>query len=449
LGHKVLGETIAAIATPPGNGGVGIVRVSGPLAASVAHGVLGGVPTARYAKLATFRAMDGSAIDQGIGLFFQAPKSFTGEDVLELQGHGGPVVMDLVLERCLELGARAARPGEFTERAFLNGKLDLTQAEAVADLIDSATQLGARLAARSLQGVFSRQVGDLIESLIEVRAYLEATLDFPEDDLGSLPDSPVAADLDGIIAACVELLEQAHQGERIRSGLRVVIAGPPNAGKSCLLNALAQSDAAIVSSSPGTTRDVLKVDIQVEGLPVHLVDTAGIRDTAEPVEQEGVRRARGQMAQADLILWVYDGVVGLRPGDLSDLPSAVPVVLVRNKIDMAGARNGGAGISGYEALSISAMTGSGLAELRAYLGLRGGARPSGEAAFMARRRHLDALKQGLQCLHTARATLQTEGGSELVALELQEAHRAFGEITGVYTPDDLLGRIFSSFCIGK
>ena len=445
----MVADTIAAIATPPGIGGVGIVRVSGPLACDIARAVLGRLPSPRLATFGTFRSAAGSVIDQGIALYFPAPKSFTGEDVLELQGHGGPVVLDLLLGRCLQLGARTARPGELTERAFLNGKLDLAQAEAVADLIESSTALGARLAAQSLQGVFSRRIADLIEGLIHARAYLEATLDFPDEEIGPLAETRLAGDLDGLIASTEEILALAHQGERIRSGLRVVIAGPPNAGKSSLLNALAQADAAIVTPIPGTTRDVLKLDIQIDGLPVRLVDTAGIRDTMEPVEQEGVRRARNEIVQADLILWVYDGVLGLGSEDQVGLLATVaaPVLLVRNKVDIAGPL--GPESSMHPELPISALTGFGLSELRAHLRKSAGAGPPGDCAFMARRRHLEALERGLAALHKASAALSHQGAPELVALDLQDAQRAFGEITGVFTPDDLLGRIFSTFCIGK
>lgn len=441
-------ETIAALATPRGLAGVGIVRVSGPLTRSIAEAILGRLPRPRFASFGPFRSADGSSIDEGIALLFPGPKSFTGEDVLELQGHGGPVVMDLLLQRCLELGARAARPGEFSERAFLNGKLDLAQAEAVADLIESSTALGARLAVRSLQGAFSRRIESLIEGLIRVRTYLEATLDFPDEELDLRVEPVVADDLEALIAETRRVLVEAHQGERIRDGFTVAIAGPPNAGKSSLLNALSLADAAIVTPIPGTTRDLLRVDIQVDGLPVRLVDTAGLRDSPDPVEREGVRRARDQMARSDLILWVYDATLGLDPGDLQMLPSDVPLTLVRNKVDLAGPATESRG-SGAEELDISALTGQGLDRLNRHIKVRAGVESVGEGAFVARRRHLEALELGLTQLRAARDAL-TEGlGLELIALDLRAAQESFGEITGAFTSDALLGRIFGSFCIGK
>ena len=441
-------ETIAAIATPPGQGGVGIVRVSGPLAVEIARGVLGLVPRPRYATFRTFADADGCPIDEGVALFFPKPRSFTGEDVLELQGHGGPLVLDLLLGRCLALGARPARPGEFTERAFLNGKLDLAQAEAVADLIESSTALGARLAVRSLQGAFSRRIESLVEGLFRARTYLEATLDFPDEELDLIAESPLDADLAALTAETRRVLDEAHQGERIRDGLTVTIAGPPNAGKSSLLNALAQNDAAIVTHIPGTTRDLLKLDIQVDGLPVRLVDTAGLRESKDPVEREGVRRARDQMARSDLVLWVYDGSLGFDPSGLTDLPDAVPLTLVRNKIDLERVRPGSVR-GGAEEIQLSALTGEGLDALRTHLRTRAGVEGLGEGAFVARRRHLDALERGLAQLERARAALATGGGAELAALDLHSAQQAFATITGEVTQDDLLGRIFSSFCIGK
>lgn len=441
-------ETIAAIATPPGRGGVGIVRVSGPLADEIARGVLGRIPRPRYATFAAFADADGSPIDEGIALLFPAPRSFTGEDVLELQGHGGPLVLDLLLRRCLALGARPARPGEFTERAFLNGKLDLTQAEAVADLIESSTVLGARLAMRSLQGAFSRRINRLVEGLVNVRTYLEATLDFPDEELDLAAESPLAADLAALIAQTRRVLDEAHQGERIREGLTVTIAGPPNAGKSSLLNVLAQNDAAIVTHIPGTTRDLLKLDIQVDGLPVRLVDTAGLRESDDPVEREGVRRAREQMARSDLILWVYDGSLGLEPSQLDDLPEAVALTLVRNKIDLE-VDHSAAVRTHEEEIALSALTGEGLKGLRRHLRERAGVEALGDGAFVARRRHLDALESGLAQLERAHGTLVLGGGAELAASDLRSAQLAFGTITGEVAQDDLLGRIFSSFCIGK
>jgi tRNA modification GTPase len=441
-------ETIAAVATPRGIGGVGIVRVSGPLARPIAEAILGRVPSPRHATFTPFRSVDGSSIDEGIALLFPAPRSFTGEDVLELQGHGGPVVMDLLLRRCLELGARMARPGEFSERAFLNGKLDLSQAEAVADLIESATALGARLALRSLQGAFSRRIESLIEGLVRLRTYLEATLDFPDDELDLQAEPKVACDLDALISQTRTVLAEAHQGERIRDGFTVAIAGPPNAGKSSLLNALSRADAAIVTPIPGTTRDLLRVDIQVDGLPVRLVDTAGLRDSPDPVEQEGVRRARDQIARSDLVLWVYDGTKGLDPGGLATIPPGVPLTRIRNKIDLLQAE-GQSNASEQDEIALSALTGEGLDRLHRHIKSRAGVDSLAEGAFVARRRHLEALERGLSHLVTAREAVPAGMGLELIALDLAAAQQSFGEITGAFTPDELLGRIFASFCIGK
>jgi tRNA modification GTPase len=440
-------DTIAAIATPPGVGGVGIVRVSGPLAPAIAEAILGRIPRTRYATLASFRSGDKSVIDQGLALMFRAPRSFTGEDVLELQGHGGPVVLDLVLARCLALGARLARPGELTERAFLNGKLDLAQAEAVADLVESTTALGAKLAVRSLQGELSRRIHFLVEGLTRLRAYLEATLDFPDEELDPATERELASDLSALVLETRQVLREAHQGERIRVGFKVVIAGPPNAGKSSLLNLLAQSDAAIVTPVPGTTRDPLKLDVQVDGLPIRLVDTAGLRDTSDAVEQEGVRRAEREIGQADLILWVYDAQDGFDPWRLDALPPEIPVALVRNKIDLPASAPGPS--SRPDEIALSALTGEGLDALRRELKRRAGVEGLGEGSFVARRRHLDALDRALAHMETALAAWEARAAAELIALDLSYAQQAFGEITGEFAPDDLLGRIFSTFCIGK
>jgi tRNA modification GTPase len=445
----VVTETIAAVATPPGFGGVGIVRVSGSLVADIATGILGAVPAVRSATVATFRDAAGGFIDQGIALFFSAPASFTGEDVLELQGHGGPVVLDLLVQRCLELGARPARPGEFSERAFLNGKLDLAQAEAVADLIESSTALAARLAGRSLQGVFSRQIEDLIERLIRMRTYIEATLDFPDEELDLSADLGVGEDLRTMIEQTREVMGAARLGQLIREGLAVVIVGPPNAGKSSLLNALSGQDAAIVTPIPGTTRDLLKLDIQVDGLPIRIVDTAGLRHSEDLVEREGVRRARAQLDQADLVLWVYDAAEGPDLLTRESLPDRIPVTRIRNKIDLLGALPGIAEVETGPEIALSATAGLGLDLLRSHLKQRAGLGALPEGAFVARRRHIDALRRGLDYLESAALALSRAAGAELVAEDLHQAQHAFGEITGRFTSEDLLGRIFSTFCIGK
>ncbi len=444
-------DTIAAIATPPGIGGVGIVRVSGRSVTEIAQGILGQTPRARLASVTVFKAADGRFIDQGLALYFPGPKSYTGEDVLELQGHGGPVVMDLLLQRCLELGARLARPGEFTERAFLNGKLDLAQAEAVADLIESSTALAARLAGRSLQGVFSKRIADLIERLIQLRMYVEATLDFPDEEIDLLTESSVRADLLQILESTRQILSEAHHGQLIREGLAVVIAGAPNVGKSSLINALSGEDTAIVTAIPGTTRDLLKVDMQVGGLPIRILDTAGLRHSEDPVEREGIRRAHGALAQADLVLWVYDARLGPDPSIAATLPAGCPVTRIRNKIDLLGESARISDSGPMTEIALSASHGEGLDLLRDHLKARAG-HGSGadqEGAFIARRRHIDALNRGLSHLETARENLEGHLGAELVAEELHLAQRMLSEITGQFTPDDLLGRIFSGFCIGK
>lgn len=442
-------ETIAAVATPPGKGGIGIVRVSGPLVASIAHAIVGRMLTPRIASVAVFRDAKGRFIDEGIALFFQAPKSFTGEDVLELQGHGGSVVLDLILRRCLELGARVARPGEFTERAYLNGKLDLAQAEAVADMIESSTALAARLAGQSLQGVFSRRIKTLIEHLVQLRMLVEATLDFPDEDIDFATEQSVESDLHKLIDMTRQVMKEAHQGQMIREGLVVVIAGLPNVGKSSILNALTCTDSAIVTPIPGTTRDLLKLDIQVDGLPIRIVDTAGIRQAMDPVEQEGVRRAREQMVKADLVLWVYDSIEGAGQIGCEDLTLDCPITNVRNKIDLLGLDPQLTESRSGTEIFLSAATGAGIDLLRSHLKSMAGLGSTPEGAFIARRRHLDALSRGMQSLDVALQHLMNKRGAELVAEELFQAQQVFGEITGQFTSDDLLGRIFSSFCIGK
>lgn len=442
-------DTIAAVATPPGVGGVGIVRLSGPGTPEIATEIIGRSPQPRHAIFARFRAADGDFIDEGIALFFPAPGSFTGEHVLELQGHGGPVVMDLLLRRCLELGARPARPGEFSERAFLNGKLDLAQAEAIADLIEGSTALAVRLAGRSLQGVFSQRIDALIARLIEVRVYVEATLDFPEEEIDFLADSTVLNDLIALIDSTSQILVEAHHGQVIREGLAVVIAGSPNVGKSSLLNRLSGDDTAIVTDIPGTTRDLLRVDVQVDGLPIRIVDTAGLRDSHDPVEQEGVRRARDAVQRADLVLWVYDAQQGPDEAAPASFPPDVPVTRIRNKIDLLGEEPRVTDLPDGPEIALSVRDAQGMDLLLAHLKERAGLTASTEGAFLARRRHVDALMRGQQHLEAARANLAGMLGPELVAEELHLAQQAFGEITGQFTSDDLLGRIFSSFCIGK
>lgn len=445
-------ETIAAIATPPGRGGIGIVRVSGPLAPDIACAIVGKLPAARVATAVAFRDARGGPIDHGLALYFPAPRSFTGEDVLEMHGHGGPVVLDALLKRVLECGARMARPGEFSERAFLNDKLDLTQAEAIADLIEAGSIEAARAALRSLAGEFSRRVHALVEQLIQLRTHIEAALDFPEEETGFLADARILNGLDRIASAIETLQGDARQGVLLHDGMTVVIAGPPNAGKSSLLNALARSDAAIVSPIPGTTRDVLKERIHIDGMPLHVIDTAGLRGSTDAIEAEGIRRAREQMQRADLVLFVTDDAVpdaAAIEAARQLLPAQLACVRIHAKIDLSG-RPPGAGETplGTE-IALSAMTGAGLDMLRAYLKQRMGYRSDAAGLFSARRRHLDALARAAALIAQGRARLAESGAGELLADDLNHAQQALGEITGEFTSDDLLGRIFTEFCIGK
>ncbi len=446
-----VGDTIAAVATPPGIGGIGIVRVSGPAVRALAHALLGQLPPPRYASYAMFRGADDEPIDHGLALFFPAPQSFTGEDVLELHGHGGPVVLDMLLRRVLELGARVARPGEFTERAFLHGKLDLAQAEAVADLIECSSESAARSALRSLQGQFSQQVRTLVEGLIALRTYVEAAIDFPEEELDFLSDEKLARELTALLTALDRLQASARQGCLLHDGMTVVLAGPPNAGKSSLLNALARQDTAIVSAIPGTTRDVVRERIDINGMPVHVLDTAGLRRGGDEIESEGMRRARAAMERADRILLVVDDSVSNDAGVqelLRQLPLQSAHTLIRNKIDLSQRAPSCNEKSQVAEVSLSAKTGAGIELLREHLQACMGFRPAGEGTFMARRRHLQALSVARDHLLLGQQRLQVRAG-ELLAEELRLAQQALGEITGEFTNEELLARIFSSFCIGK
>jgi tRNA modification GTPase len=445
-------DTIAALATPPGRGGIGVIRVSGPLAAKIARGILGEVPRPRRAVIRPFHDADGQTLDQGLALYFAAPASFTGEDVLELHGHGGPVVMDMLLARTLQLGARMAEAGEFSRRAFLNDKLDLAQAEAIADLIDSGSVEAARAALRSMQGEFSVAVKSLTEAVAETRMHVEAAIDFPEEEIDFLADTLLRTRIDGAIELCAQIAAKARQGALLREGMTVVIAGRPNAGKSSLLNRLAGYDAAIVTAIPGTTRDVLRERIAIDGMPLHIADTAGLRDEADIVEAEGIRRAHQEMTRADRILYVVDGELRPDPAEvereLANLPKAVPVTLVINKIDLL------AMTSRYEQsqpprLYVSAITGEGIDLLREHLKECMGFQGADSGTVSARRRHLDALTRTDRHLQEARRQLLERRAGELMAEELRQAQQALAEITGEFTSDDLLGRIFSSFCIGK
>lgn len=445
-------DTIAAIATPPGRGGIGIVRVSGPLAATIAREILGELPQPREAIVRGFRDCAGQPLDTGLALYFSAPASFTGEDVLELHGHGGPVIMDMLLARALELGARMAEAGEFARRAFLNEKLDLAQAEAIADLIDSGSVEAARAALRSMQGEFSVAVQSLTEAVTETRMHVEAAIDFPEEEIDFLADTALRNRIEAAIELCAQISAKARQGALLREGMTVVIAGRPNAGKSSLLNSLAGYDAAIVTDIPGTTRDVLRERINIDGMPLHVADTAGLREEADVVEAEGIRRARQEMTHADRILYVIDGERGLDwaaiERETSTLPTDIPVTLIVNKIDLIAMR------SRYEQsqparLYLSATTGEGVDLLREHLKECMGFQGADAGTVSARRRHLDALARADRHLHEARRQLLEDRAGELMAEELRHTQQALAEITGELTSDDLLGRIFSSFCIGK
>ncbi|MCH8551739.1 MAG: tRNA uridine-5-carboxymethylaminomethyl(34) synthesis GTPase MnmE [Natronospirillum sp.] len=448
-------DTICAIATPPGRGGVGIVRLSGPASARIGQTIAGRALTPRHAHYGPFLDEDNSVLDQGIALYFPSPHSFTGEDVVELQGHGGPVIIDLLLRRAMALGARLARPGEFSERAFLNDKLDLAQAEAIADLIAAASEQAARSAVRSLQGEFSQSIADLVAQCIELRIYVEAAIDFPEEEIDFLSDGHVAASLQALKAQLQTVLASARRGTLLQEGMTVVIAGRPNAGKSSLLNALAGQDSAIVTDIAGTTRDTLRESIQIDGLPLHIIDTAGLRDSEDTVEKLGIERAWVQIRQADLVLWIVDSVQTpcLDTSQAEDplwsqLPPELPVVQVRNKVDLSG-ESPGLTQTEPPLLRLSAATGEGLADLRNYLKQTMGYDGSTEGGFIARRRHLQALEQAAGFLDSAEDQLHGAAAGELVAEDLRQVQQALNEITGEFTSDDLLGRIFSSFCIGK
>lgn len=441
-------DTIAAIATPPGRGGVGIVRISGPRAAAVAQALCGRLPEPRRATRTRFSAADGAPIDDGLALFFAGPASFTGEDVLELHAHGSPHVLEQLVALALALGARRAEPGEFTRRAFLNDKLDLAQAEAVADLIDAATLAAARAAARSLTGEFSARIETLRESIIRLRMFVEATLDFPEEDVEFIEQARAREQLADTTAALEAVLAAARHGQRLHDGAVIVLAGAPNVGKSSLLNALAGEDLAIVTPIAGTTRDTVRARLDLEGVPVEVIDTAGLRPTDDPVEAIGIERTHAALGRADLALLMIEATAPDPEAALAalapELPESLPRLVVANKIDLCAHRSAlPAG-----ALAVSAKTGEGLDALRAALVERLGADPREEGVFIARARHVAALERARDHLHAARERIE-HLALELFAEELRLAHDALGEILGRFTPDDLLGEIFSRFCIGK
>ncbi|WP_323001889.1 tRNA uridine-5-carboxymethylaminomethyl(34) synthesis GTPase MnmE [Denitromonas sp.] len=443
-------DIITAIATAPGRGGVGIVRISGPdlgaLATTLGNGHL---PPPRHASFCAFRDGDGRLIDEGLLLYFPAPHSFTGEDVIELHGHGGPVVMQLLLDRALSLGARLAEPGEFTRRAFLNNKLDLAQAEAVADLIEASTVAAARSAVRSLSGAFSEAIARVRDQLIDLRMLVEATLDFPEEEIDFLAAARAMERMEAIATSLTDVLDRAEQGALLRQGLHVVLVGQPNVGKSSLLNQLAGHERAIVTDIAGTTRDALKETIQLAGIPLHIIDTAGLRDTGDTVERIGIERTWKEIADADVIIRLVDARTGSTAEDVAidaRLPAGVARITVENKCDLAGVATQLSEGEASTRIRLSAKTGDGIALLRDHLLKLAGWHPHGEDVFLARKRHLTALHLALGHVRDAMAR---SDALELMAEELRQAHDALGEITGEFTADDLLGEIFSRFCIGK
>lgn len=445
-------DTIAAIATAPGNGGVGIVRVSGPDARRIGEGIAGQSLTPRLALYTPFKHSDGALIDQGIALYFANPNSFTGEDIVELQGHGGSIVMQQLLQECLSLGARLAKPGEFSERAFLNNKIDLAQAEAIADLISSSSEQAAKAALSSLKGEFSSQVHQLVEQLITLRIYVEAAIDFPEEEIDFLSDGHVANQLEGIRRQFKTISDAAQQGKLMRDGMTLVLIGQPNVGKSSLLNRFTGEETAIVTAQAGTTRDVLREHIHIDGMPVHIVDTAGLRDTDDIVEQEGIRRAKQALASADHVLVLVDAQTGLGDSEqqaLNELPQSLSATLVINKTDLADYSPNNLPGNIHSSIKISAKQGDGLTELKNHLKQKMGYNGGETAAFSARQRHLDALSSARQHVENSAVQLYEFAAGELVAEELKLAQNALQEITGEFTSDDLLGEIFSSFCIGK
>ncbi len=450
-------DTIVAQATAPGRGGVGIIRVSGPKAEQVALTVTGKKLKPRYAEYLSFQSSDGLEIDQGIALYFPNPHSFTGEDVLELQGHGGPVVMDMLIKSILTIdGIRPARPGEFSERAFLNDKMDLTQAEAIADLIDASSEEAAKSALQSLQGQFSKKVNQLVDSLIYLRIYVEAAIDFPEEEIDFLADGKVSNDLQSIIDNLEAVRAEANQGAIMREGMKVVIAGRPNAGKSSLLNALSGKDSAIVTDIAGTTRDVLREHIHIDGMPLHIIDTAGLRDALDEVEKIGIDRAWDEIAQADRVLFMVDGTTTnqtdpkeIWPDFIDRLPNKIGMTVIRNKADQTNEDLGICHVNEPTLIRLSAKTGEGVDSLRTHLKECMGFSGGNEGGFMARRRHLDALEKASEHLSIGQQQLEGYMAGEILAEELRITQQHLNEITGEFSSDDLLGRIFSSFCIGK
>lgn len=441
-------DTIAAIATPPGNGGVGIIRISGPAVKQIAVPLTKKELKPRHAVFSAFLDANNITIDSGLILFFPGPHSYTGEDTLELQGHGGSVVLDMLLKRVLELGARLARPGEFTERAFLNGKLDLAQAEAVADLIESSTEQSVRSAQKSMQGVFSGQVNALVEELTELRIYVEAAIDFVDEEIDFLSDGLVEKKISQLADKVTDILNTAQQGQLLRDGMTVVLAGKPNAGKSSLLNALTGQETAIVTDIAGTTRDVLRERIQIDGMPLHVIDTAGLRDSNNAVEKEGIKRAHQEIEKADRVLLLIDSTDPESESVVKTLPPDIQITKIYNKIDLMGIEPEIVQTAHGCHIYLSIKTGAGMDLLRKHLKQVVGFNDAMDDVFIARRRHIEALKTGKQFIQHALQQLQQQSG-ELVAEDLRQAQNCLAEITGEVSSDELLGRIFSSFCIGK
>jgi len=452
------GDTIAAIATAPGRGGVGIIRISGVMAQEIGETITRQDLSPRHAHFSSFHNAAGNLLDSGITLFFPGPHSFTGEDVVELQAHGGPVILDLLLKEACRLGARQARPGEFSQRAYLNNKIDLAQAEAIADLINSTTEKAALNASRSLQGEFSRKIDELVARVTRLRVYVEAAIDFPEEEIDFIADGEVKEQLQGIIDQLQAVLKEARQGSLMQEGMKLVIAGKPNAGKSSLLNALSGQDTAIVTAIEGTTRDVLREHIQIDGMPLHIVDTAGLHDSTDEIEQEGIRRAWREIASADHILLVVDDSTTagrdmhantIWPEKDQHLTRDIPVSIVQNKCDLSGCEPVIDSSQDCTIIHLSAKTGAGMKLLTQHLKSCMGYEDSGEGSFSARRRHLQSLEGAGDYLQAGQRQLLQAGAGELLAEDLRLCQSSLGEITGAISSDELLGEIFSSFCIGK
>jgi len=441
-------DTIAAIATPPGNGGVGIIRISGPSAFEISKQLTNKSPAPRQALFTSYRDADNSVIDSGLVIFFPNPSSYTGEDTIELQGHGGSVVLGMLLKRVLSLGARLANPGEFTERAFLNNKLDLAQAEAVADLIESSTEQSVRSAQKSMQGVFSKQINELVEQLTELRIFVEAAIDFVDEEIDFLSDGVVENKMLKLAEKIKTIQKTAQQGRLLRDGMTVVLAGKPNAGKSSLLNALAGHEAAIVTDIAGTTRDILKERIQIDGMPLHIIDTAGLRESDNVVEKEGIRRAHEEIKQADKILLLIDSTDPEINSVMETLPPGLDITKIYNKIDLIDVEPEITETEHGCQIYLSVKKQIGMELLTDYLKKSVGFNAETDDVFIARKRHIEALNQGQKSVENALQQLQNQAG-ELVAEDLRQAQNSLAEITGTFSSDDLLGRIFSSFCIGK